>query len=138
MMLAVFDANPVFRIKLKHIGADEYKGAFIMAQSLFALTYACCIGFVLAGTLASFYQFIANRPVRFMVSVESWLMALASILLCIFAGPFIIMRNALRGRRIEHRPIGWLFGSSAIAGVWSLCSGIVVLNLILAAQSMVS
>ncbi|SNZ08490.1 DUF6949 family protein [Cohaesibacter gelatinilyticus] len=108
-----------------------------MGQEMFALVYASCIGFVCAGILGSLYQLISARPVRFVVSVESWFSAFASILLCVFAGPFIIMRNALRGRRIEHRPIGWLFGSSAIAGVWSACSGILVLNMILAAQTVV-
>ena len=108
-----------------------------MGQEMFALAYASCIGFVCAGILGSLYQLIATRPVRFVVSVESWFSAFMSILLCVFAGPFIIMRNALRGRRIEHRPIGWLFGSSAIAGVWSACSGILVLNAILAAMTVV-
>ncbi|MCT4656557.1 MAG: hypothetical protein N4A65_12170 [Cohaesibacter sp.] len=106
-----------------------------MGQDIFALAYATCTGFVCAGLLGSLYQLISNRPVRFVVSVESWLSVLSSVFICIFAGPFIIMRNALRGRRIEHRPLGWLFGSSAIAGVWSACSGILVLNLILTATA---
>ena len=40
------------------------------------------------------------------------------------------MRHAIRGRRIEKRPIGWLVASSTIAGMWSLFSGILILNLI--------
>ena len=106
-----------------------------MGQELFVLCYVTCVGFVCAGVLASFYQLIAARPARFSVSLESWPQIVVSVGLCTFAGPVILMRNALRGRRIEHRPIGWLFGSSAIAGVWSACSGILLINLMLGAMA---
>lgn len=53
-----------------------------------------------------------------------------------FAGPAILMRNAIRGRRIEHRNLGWLVASAAIAGAWSLCSGVMLLPFfIVVAQS---
>ncbi len=41
------------------------------------------------------------------------------------------MRNAIRGRMIERRPIGWLVASATIAGAWSLCSGSVVMEFLL-------
>lgn len=93
--------------------------------------YLGCAGFVVAGILGSFYQLVTGQPLRFMFSVESWLMGLVTCLLCIFAGPFIIMRNAIRGRRIEQRPLGWLVASSTIAGMWSICSGVMVLHVML-------
>ena len=90
--------------------------------------YLGCAGFVIAGILGSFYQLVTGQPPRFVFSVETWLAGLASCLMCVFAGPFIIMRNAIRGRKIEQRPIGWLVASSTIAGMWSICSGVFVLQ----------
>ena len=104
-----------------------------MGLEVFALAYVTCVGFVCAGILSSFYQLVAQRPVGFRVNAETWSGTVASIGMCTFAGPFIIMRNALRGRRIENRPIGWLFGSSAIASLWSACSGVLLLNVAMGA-----
>ncbi|GGB59568.1 hypothetical protein GCM10011316_34480 [Roseibium aquae] len=89
--------------------------------------YIACAGFVAAGLLGSFYQLLTNHPPRFTFPVESVVGTVVSIVVCMFAGPFIIMRNAIRGRRIENRPLGWLVASSTIAGMWSLCSGIVLM-----------
>ncbi|NBN63636.1 hypothetical protein GWI72_03190 [Microvirga tunisiensis] len=90
-----------------------------------------CAGFVAAGVIGSFYQLVTNRPPRFQVSLESAVGTVGSFLMCAFAGPFIIMRNAIRGRRIENRPIGWLVASSTIAGMWSVCSGLVMMRLVI-------
>lgn len=95
------------------------------------LVYAIAAGFVSAGCLASLYQLMTDRPPGFALASEGLLAGVAAILVCVFAGPFIIMRNAIRGRRIEKRPIGWLAASSAIAAGWSLCSGILVIELAL-------
>ena len=96
------------------------------------LAYSVCVGFVSAGVLGSFYQLVTSKPPRFSVSYDSWIGGFTGLFLCGFAGPFIIMRNALNGRRVENRAIGWLFASAAVASGWSLCSGILVLDLALA------
>ncbi|WP_316859898.1 DUF6949 family protein [uncultured Cohaesibacter sp.] len=109
-----------------------------MGPELFAIVYVTGVGFVCAGILANLYQLVARQPARFRVSLNNWATVFISVIVCTFAGPFIIMRNAVRGRRIENRPIGWLFGSSAIASVWSACSGVLLLNLITVAASAMS
>ena len=93
--------------------------------------YIACAGFVAAGVLGSLYQLITKQPPRFNFAGETLMAFLAGLFLCIFAGPFIIMRNAIRGRRIENRPLGWLLASSTIAGMWSMCSGVMVINVAL-------
>ena len=50
----------------------------------------------------------------------------ASIPLLMFSAPFIIMRNTLRGRRIEGRRAEFVMVATVIAGLWSLMSGTVV------------
>ncbi|EFO30609.1 putative exported protein [Roseibium sp. TrichSKD4] len=93
--------------------------------------YIACAGFVAAGVLGSLYQLLTKEPPRFNFSIESLTGIVSGIFMVLFAGPFIIMRNAIRGRRIENRPLGWLVASSTIAGMWSLCSGLLVVQVAL-------
>ena len=102
---------------------------------LMIAAYATASGFVAAGVLSSFYQLLTDKPVKFSVELETIWRGFVDVLLCAFAGPFIIMRNAIRGRVLERRPVGWLVASTAIATGWSLCSGIVVVNLVLVMRS---
>ncbi|MEQ8783949.1 MAG: hypothetical protein RIE06_30135 [Roseibium album] len=99
--------------------------------SLLLVGYVASAGFVAAGVLGSLYQLVTRQPPKFSFSGENLLAFLIEVFLCVFAGPFIIMRNAIRGRRIEKRPLGWLVASSTIAGMWSMCSGILVMNVAL-------
>ncbi len=99
-----------------------------MFIELLLVGYIACAGFVAAGVLGSLYQLVTEQPPRFSFASESLLVFLTDMFLCLFAGPFIIMRNAIRGRRIENRPLGWLVASSTIAGMWSMCSGLLVMN----------
>ena len=72
-------------------------------NSLFSL----CIGFALAGALASGYQAMAERPAGFGLLGEGVApKTFAAVPFLVFAAPFIIMRNTLRGARIERRRIG--------------------------------
>lgn len=103
-----------------------------MIGDLLVAALALITGFVSAGVLGSFYQLVTQQPPTFAFDLDGWFKILSGVVVCVFAGPFIIMRNAIRGRMIEHRPLGWLAASTAIAGMWSLCSGIVVLDFALA------
>lgn len=107
-----------------------------MSDAMIA-TYAAAIGFVAAGLLGSFYQLVTTEPARFRIDAEGMVRGTLSVVLCMFAGPFILMRNALCGRRIEDRPLAWLVVTALVAGAWSLCSGIVVLEFALALRSTV-
>ena len=106
-----------------------------MLYELVVAAYAAACGFVAAGILASFHQLLTGQPARFAIDLETIGKGLVGVLLCAFAGPFIIMRNAIRGRLIENRPMGWLVASTAIATGWSLCSGIVVVQFALAMRA---
>ena len=105
-------------------------GAIVLYE-LIVLIKAAATGFVAAGLIGSFYQLVTNKPPRFVAEFEGMVGVLASSVMCALAGPFIIMRNAIRGHRIEQRPIGWLAASSVIAFAWSICSGVLVLYMII-------
>ncbi|MHA7772286.1 DUF6949 family protein [Roseibium sp. M-1] len=102
-----------------------------MLFDILIVGYIACAGFVAAGVLGSLYQLITQQPPKFAFDGDRLLPFMGGLLVCVFAGPFIIMRNAIRGRRIEGRPLGWLVASSTIAGMWSMCSGIMVINVVL-------
>jgi hypothetical protein len=89
-------------------------------NSLFSL----CIGFALAGAVTSGYQTLAQRPAGFGLLQEGVApKAFAAVPFLVFAAPFIIMRNTLRGARIERRRFEFVVMATAIAGFWSLMSG---------------
>ncbi len=94
-------------------------------QSLIVLL----IGFAVAGSLATGYQLVTERPLSFRLLNEgARLVTLLAIPVLTFAAPFVIMRNVIRGRRIERRRFELVMLATALAGFWSLMSGTVVVT----------
>jgi hypothetical protein len=93
-------------------------------QSLF-------LGFAFAGLLASAYELFTARRADFQLLQAGGLAAVASVPVVVFSAPFLILRNTVRGRRIEGRPFVFVMLASMIAAVWSMASGRVVLDLLL-------
>src|SRR5262249_37712491 len=86
--------------------------------------FALAIGFALAGALASGYQAFVNRPAGFgLLSGGAGARAFAAVPFLVFAAPFIIMRNTVRGRQDEGRPFQFVMIATVISGFWSLMSG---------------
>ncbi len=92
-------------------------------QSLIVLL----IGFSVAGSLATGYQLVTERPLSFrLLNGGPQSTTFLAIPVLTFAAPFVIMRNLLRGRRIERRRFEFVMLATMIAGLWSLLSGTVV------------
>ena len=93
------------------------------AESFLALA----IGFAVAGLISTGYQLLTERPASFRLLEQGPHVAtFAAIPFLVFAAPFIIMRNTIRGRRIERRRFEFVMVATVIAGIWSLMSGTVV------------
>jgi hypothetical protein len=92
-----------------------------------SLSFALAIGFAFAGSCANGYRLFGEHFPSFRL-LESGPAAarFAAIPLLVFAAPFIIMRNSVRGRRIERRRAHMVMVATVIAGLWSLMSGTVV------------
>ena len=87
------------------------------------------IGFAVAGLLATGYQLVTAQPLSFRLLNQGLrLVTFLSIPVLTFAAPFVIMRNVMRGRRIESRRFEFVMLATLIAGLWSLFSGIVVVT----------
>jgi acetylornithine/succinyldiaminopimelate/putrescine aminotransferase len=93
-------------------------------QSFFALG----VGFAFAGMLATAYQALMHRPASFhLLQRGPRPSTFAAIPLLAFAAPYVIMRNTIRGRRIEKRRFQYVMLSTILAGFWSMMSGTAVL-----------
>jgi hypothetical protein len=88
--------------------------------------FALAIGFALAGLLATGYQLATYRPASFgLLQRGPRPSAFAAVLFLVFAAPFIIMRNTVRGRQLEGRSVTVVMAATMVAGFWSLMSGTV-------------
>jgi Family of unknown function (DUF6949) len=96
------------------------------AQSV-QMLLALALGFAVAGLIASAFQLATDRLPSFgMLSGGPSTARLAMVPVLMLAAPFLIMRNTLRGRRIEGRRFEFVFVATLIAGFWSLMSGLVL------------
>jgi hypothetical protein len=94
-------------------------------QSLIVLL----IGFAVAGSLATGYQLVTERPLSFrLLNSGPQPVTFLAIPVLTFAAPFVIMRNVMRGRRIERRRFEFVMLATMIAGLWSMLSGTVVVS----------
>ena len=85
------------------------------------------LGFAVAGLSSAAYQAITARPASFrLLNAQARPAALAAVPFLVFAAPFIIMRNTIRGRRIEGRRFEFVMLATVLAGIWSMMSGTAV------------
>ena len=97
-----------------------------MSESAVSLL-SLAIGFAVAGLLATGYQLVTARPLSFRLLGQGMRPeAFVAVPVLAFAAPFVIMRNTVRGRRIERRRIEFVMLATILAGFWSLMSGTVV------------
>ena len=89
---------------------------------------AMTLGLAFAGLLASAFEMATERRASFALLHASRSVALLSVPMLVFSAPFIILRNTVRGRRFERRPIRFVFLATVVACFWSLLSGRVVLD----------
>ncbi len=92
-------------------------------QSLF-------LGFAFAGLLASAFELFTARRADFKLLQAGGLVAVASVPVVVFSAPFLILRNTVRGWQNNGRPFSFLMLAGLTAGIWSLASGRVVLDLL--------
>jgi hypothetical protein len=90
---------------------------------------ALVLGFAFAGFVASAFEMFTERRASFHLLETGGILAVASVPVIVFSAPFIILRNTIRGRRSEGRPIPFVALATIIAGFWSLACGQVVLQL---------
>jgi hypothetical protein len=100
------------------------EGKFVMSPDALNSLFSLLIGFAFAGALTSGYQAMAARPAGFGLLGEGVApKTFAAVPFLVFAAPFIIMRNTLRGAKIERRRFEFVMMATVLSGFWSLMSG---------------
>ena len=102
---------------------------------LWLLLYCAAVGFVAAGLASSFFQLVTRRQVVFAIPSPRVVACFVAAVSFALVGPYIVARAAVRAVRADKRPVTWLVGGLAVAGLWSACSGILVLDLALAMRT---
>jgi len=99
-----------------------------LAPETLEAIFALAIGFSVAGACATGYRLLTQRFPSFrLLEVGPASARFAAIPLLMFAAPFIIMRNTVRGRQFEGRHFQFVMIATVVAGLWSLMSGTVVM-----------
>jgi hypothetical protein len=107
--------------------------ALVWTNSLHSVL-ALAIGFAVAGLLASGYQLLTLQQPSFQLLEGERAKALMAVLFLLFTAPIIIIRNVLRGARLDRRSLGFAVMAALVAGFWSLMSGTVVVMALEALQ----
>ncbi|MBN8941757.1 MAG: hypothetical protein J0H01_19780 [Rhizobiales bacterium] len=94
-------------------------------QSL-QLIHSLALGFAVSGLFVAFYRALTEKPASFRLLQIGGFGAVLAVPFLAFAAPAIIIRNTIRGRRIENRRLEFVFLATLLAGIWSLMSGRVV------------
>lgn len=90
--------------------------------------YTLAVGLTSAGLVATGHDAITNKKASFQTRPDGLLHTLGQILVVVWGGPYIILRNLMMARRIERRPIGYLIAGSSIAALWGFFAGAAVLS----------
>jgi hypothetical protein len=100
-----------------------------LSPAQIAAFQALLLGFAFSGLLASAFQLVAQRPPSFRMLLGKDASAIAAVPLLALTAPVIILRNTLRGRRFERRPVLFVALATIIACFWSMACGGLVLKL---------
>jgi hypothetical protein len=101
--------------------------AAVSSDSITSL-FALAMGFAVAGLCASGYRLYRNHfPSLRLLQMGPMAARFAAVPLLIFSAPFLIMRNMLRVR-LERPRVEFVLLASAIAALWSLMSGSVIVT----------
>jgi hypothetical protein len=92
------------------------------------LVYCAAVGFVASGVAASFYKMVTREPARFTLLGQGWLAGVVTFIFCAMTGPAIVMDMVIRQRLSDKNALGVLFAGFVVALLWSVCSGILVVQ----------
>ena len=68
---------------------------------------------------------------RFTLLGTGWFAAFVTFLFCALTGPAIVMDLVIRQRLADRKAIPMLLAGLVVAALWSVCSGVLVLQLVI-------
>ena len=95
--------------------------------------YCAAMGFVMAGVISTFYQWITSERAEFFSTKTGVLGWAITIVLSMFGGPFIVSRYIFNGLKSRELRPGMALVGSAVVAMWSVFAGIFFVSLLVAA-----
>ena len=117
-------------VMLRHRQSREARVPVSLEPAAVEALKSLFVGFAFAGLLASAFELFTQRRAGFELLETGGVRAVASVPVVVFSAPFLILRNTVRGRQNDGRPVSFLMLAGMTAGIWSLVSGRVVLDLL--------
>lgn len=102
----------------------------LLTQTQLDAFFAIALGFAFAGLIAAVYHALRHEHVQFELLLTGGGATVAAIPLLVAAGPAVIMRNTLRGRKYERRQVHFVAIATALASLWSMVIGYQLMNLL--------
>ena len=106
------------------------------------ILYVLAAGFVAAGLLNALHRSIAgideeNEVGRFLVLRFGSPASIAwSFLICVFAGPYLVISNGYHFWRLNVLPTSALLVCAILSMIWSFCSGVFIIESVLALSAL--
>ena len=96
-----------------------------------AFSFCLVIGFVAAGTIASFYQLVTSERADFFASRETRIGWVIAVVLIMFGGPAIVARRIWQGIASRQMSPSVAAAGTVFAGMWSVVAGIFFVSLMI-------
>jgi hypothetical protein len=94
------------------------------------ILFSIAFGLAMAGAVALGYEILTRRKASFRLLGLAPRTLVATVPFLVVTAPFIILRNTLRGRRIEGRPLIAVAVALSLAASWSAASGSAIAQLL--------
>jgi hypothetical protein len=97
----------------------------------FLLLYCAAVGFVASGVAASFYKMMTREAPRFALLGKGVAAVCVTFVLCAVTGPAIVLDIVMKSRIADRTAVGTALFGLVIILLWSVCSGVLVLDLVI-------
>ncbi len=102
-----------------------------MLFQLGLLLYMVAIGFTLAGLAVNGYALLASKTLRFDEQPTSIAQGIGQTMVLVVGGPMLISNWVIRAWLVERRPAAMAAIGLSLSGLWSFCSGLLLLDILL-------
>ncbi len=109
-----------------------------MLRDGFLILYCAAVGFVASGVAASFYKMMTTEAPRFALMGRGIGALIVTFIFCAVTGPAIVMDIVLKSRVSDRGAVGNALFGLFIVMLWSVCTGLLVLDLVITVRDTIA